>query len=71
MLSRMGHKVLKASNGYEALRLLELGRCPTIFMDIQMPVLSGIDVLRIIQERYPRLKVVAVGPRPGRDRAAF
>ena len=28
-------------------------------MDVQMPVLSGTDTLRIIRERYPDVKVVA------------
>jgi CheY-like chemotaxis protein len=28
-------------------------------MDIQMPVLSGLDTMRLIKQRYPEIKVVA------------
>jgi len=60
MLTRSGHRVSIASTGYEALRLLEQYPLPDlVLMDIQMPVLSGTDTLRIIKERYPEIKVVA------------
>ena len=60
LLTQMGHRVTTAANGYEALRILEQFPLPDlILMDIQMPVMSGTDTLRIIRERYPELKVVA------------
>ena len=59
MLSRMGHTVLRASTGYEALALLEKEEINLVFMDDQMPVMSGTDTLRIIRSRFGSLKVVA------------
>jgi CheY-like chemotaxis protein len=60
LLTQMGHKVSMAASGYEALRILEQFPLPDlVLMDIQMPVMSGTDTLRIIRERYPELKVVA------------
>jgi len=60
LLTQMGHRVTTAINGYEALRLLEQFPLPDlVLMDIQMPVMSGTDTLRIIKERFPGLKVVA------------
>ena len=60
LLTQMGHKVSTAASGYEALRILEQFPLPDlVLMDIQMPVMSGTDTLRIIRERYPELKVVA------------
>lgn len=60
MLNALGHSLRTAENGYEALRLLEHFPLPDlILMDVQMPVLSGTDTLRIIRERYPDVKVVA------------
>jgi len=60
MLTQMGHKVSLAATGYEALRLLEQFPLPDlVLMNIQMPVMSGTDTLRLIKERYPDLKVVA------------
>jgi PAS domain S-box-containing protein len=60
LLSQMGHRVSTAASGYEALRILEQFPLPDlVLMDIQMPVMSGTDTLRIIKERYPELKVIA------------
>jgi len=60
MLTRKGHRVSVAATGYEALRILEQYPLPDlVLMDIQMPVLSGTDTLKIIKERYPEVKVVA------------
>ena len=56
----MGHQVSTAPSGYEALRILEQFPLPDlVLMDIQMPVMSGTDTLRIMRERYPSLKVIA------------
>ncbi len=60
MLKQMGHHVSVAATGYEALRILEQYPLPDlVLMDIQMPVMSGTDTLKIIRERYPEIKVVA------------
>jgi CheY-like chemotaxis protein len=60
MLNTMGHSVRTACNGYEALRIMEEFPLPDlVLMDVQMPVLSGTDTLRIIRERHPGVKVVA------------
>jgi CheY-like chemotaxis protein len=60
MLTQMGHRVSLAATGYEALRILEQFPLPDlVLMNIQMPVMSGTDTLRLIKERYPDLKVVA------------
>jgi CheY-like chemotaxis protein len=60
MLNAMGHSVRTAENGYAALRILEQFPLPDlVLMDVQMPILSGTDTLRIIRERYPDVKVVA------------
>ena len=60
MLNSLGHSVRTAENGYDALRLLEQFPLPDlILMDVQMPVLSGTDTLRIVRERYPDVMVVA------------
>jgi len=60
MLKQWGHRVYVASTGYEALRIMEQYPLPNlVLMDIQMPVMSGTDTLRIIRERHPEIKVVA------------
>ena len=60
ILTTMGNRVVTAISGYDALKLLEQLPLPDlIFMDIQMPVMSGTDTLRIVKERYKGIKVVA------------
>ncbi len=60
LISSMGYRVTKAPNGYEALKYLEQSAPPDIIMmDVEMPVLNGTDVLHIIRNKYPQIKVIA------------
>jgi len=60
MVVSMGHRVVKTYNGYEALQYLDQSTPPDIIMlDVEMPVLSGTDVLSIIRQRFPEIRVVA------------
>jgi two-component system, sensor histidine kinase len=60
LLKQRGYDVTIAATGYEVLRLLEQYPLPDlVLMDVQMPVMSGTDTLKIIREHYPELKVVA------------
>ena len=55
-----GYEVLLAGNGNEVLELLkDPDRLPDlIVMDIRMPGLNGIETLRLIKEKYPKLPVI-------------
>ena len=48
-LSKGGHKVSLAGNGCEALDALAASRYDLIFMDIQMPVMGGLDTIAAIR----------------------
>jgi CheY-like chemotaxis protein/HPt (histidine-containing phosphotransfer) domain-containing protein len=50
MLEKMGHRVTLAANGQIAVDAVRSKRFDLILMDIQMPVLSGIDATRAIRE---------------------
>jgi len=50
MLEKMGHEVTLAVNGEMALGTVRSKKFDLILMDIQMPVLSGIDTTRAIRE---------------------
>jgi serine/threonine protein kinase/CheY-like chemotaxis protein len=51
-LARKGYQVETASNGHEALRMIENGSFDLILLDIMMPGLNGIEVLKILRQKY-------------------
>ncbi len=59
MLERAGCDVMVASNGQEAIEMFECNRFDIIFMDIQMPVMGGIEAARGIRAREARKSWVA------------
>lgn len=53
-----GFQAVTADSGYRALEILEREVLPDlVLMDLQMPVMSGLQTLKIIREKYPDLKV--------------
>jgi DNA-binding NarL/FixJ family response regulator len=48
----------EATNGEELLALLQNKLPDIILMDIRMPIMDGIETLKIVKENYPILKVI-------------
>ncbi|WP_312472488.1 response regulator transcription factor [Neobacillus sp.] len=48
----------EAANGEELLVLLQKMLPEVILMDIRMPVMNGIDALKVVKETYPTVKVI-------------
>lgn len=59
-LEEKGYKVVPVCSGSDALEELEEGQADIVFLDEQMPGLSGIDTLKAIKERWPQLPVVMI-----------
>lgn len=50
----------EASNGQEALEMIEKYQPDIVLADIVMPVMNGIDFSLIIQEKYPHIKLIVL-----------
>ena len=50
VLKDMGHAVSDAENGKDALDTLKVNTFDLVLMDIQMPVMNGVDALNVIRE---------------------
>jgi CheY-like chemotaxis protein len=70
ILGREGYDVVTADNGADA--LFELGRRPfdLVITDLGMPMLDGLDLMRIMAEKALDVPVVMLTARQGEDAAA-
>lgn len=60
MLKREGYDVLTASNGREALECLKKGGVDLAISDIQMPEMSGMELLSAIKETDPEMAMIMI-----------
>ncbi|MEH6346777.1 MAG: response regulator [Bermanella sp.] len=60
LLEGIGIQVYEASNGIEALRQLKNNSIDIIFLDIQMPIMTGLEALNYIVKMVDKPKCVAV-----------
>jgi len=57
-LKEEGYDVITAANGKEALEVVAREPLDLVILDIKMPEMSGIEVLRQIKEKFPNLPVL-------------
>lgn len=66
MLEVMGHRVLLAESGQNALQALTESDCDLVFTDLAMPEMDGWETSREIRKRWPQMNVILVtGYGPG------
>jgi len=60
LAATLSHDVTIASDGEECLELLRTQRFDLLLLDIMLPRVSGVTLLRMVKDEYPELGVVAM-----------
>ncbi len=60
ILEDENHQVFTAGDGYEGLALLQQERIDLVLLDVWLPRMGGIDVLKEIKETYPEIEVIII-----------
>lgn len=58
ILSQDGYQVYLATNGREALAVIEKQHVDIIITDVKMPELDGFGLLKIVKNEYPEISVI-------------
>jgi DNA-binding NtrC family response regulator len=57
---RRDYRILRAATGEAALQMMEREDLDLMLLDVQLPGISGFDVLRISRENYPHVEVIVI-----------
>ncbi len=64
LMQMLGHESFQAENGSEAIIYLEKDKYDIVFMDIEMPVMNGIETAEYIRakmfESHGNIKIIAI-----------
>jgi len=60
VLSKMASRIEIAENGTKALDILRASSFDVVILDLKMPGLSGMDVLRTVKEENPQTEVIVI-----------
>lgn len=61
----------EATNGQDALHLVAEVQPDIVLMDLQMPILDGVQATRLIKQRWPTIMVIALTMYPTEQNAAL
>ncbi|MFP4548891.1 MAG: response regulator [Fidelibacterota bacterium] len=55
-----GYETLTAKNGKDALKTLSEKKINIVISDIMMPVMNGVQLMKVIRQEFPMIKVVMI-----------
>ena len=61
----------EASNGQEALRIVEQEQPDVVLMDVRMLIMDGLEATRQIKKRWPHVKVIIMTMYPSHEAQAL
>jgi DNA-binding response OmpR family regulator len=64
ILQKVGHDVTTAASGNEGLSLLVEHPFDLVYLDIRMPDMNGLEILKVIHEKLPELPVILFTAQP-------
>jgi CheY-like chemotaxis protein len=64
LLERAGHSVVAAGDGRKGLALFEAGDFDLLFLDIFMPGMDGLEMMRLVHQQQPLVPIVVISGRP-------
>jgi len=59
-LEGAGYRVLTAESGQDGLRLLQQQEVDLVLVDIFMPSMDGLEVIRLLHKTRPACKIIAI-----------
>jgi CheY-like chemotaxis protein len=74
LVERAGHVASTAYDGQDAVETLERGRFDVMLLDLTMPRMTGVEVVRWLRERpdvAPDLRIVVISAWAGENRAVL
>lgn len=60
LLTMAGYKAISAQNGFEALQNIDKEAPALLLCDLDMPGMSGFELLTIVRRRFPKIAVIAM-----------
>ena len=60
VLEKIGHSVVVAQNGREALELFECQETDIVITDLQMPEMDGFELITLLKESHPNTPIIII-----------
>ena len=64
LLEREGHSVAVANDGREGLAAFATEQFDLLFLDVFMPGMDGLETMRLIHRRQPKMPIIVISGRP-------